>query len=345
MFNNGKKRIGAGLRQDSLPPGTGNNAKARFLTDHRIPQSEKWKRATTYTGSQQFHGYLGALLHAVRVAFGWRKYDILITANIQHALLYCLVKRLWRFRAPRIMVLEARLDDPLPTVRWKVKRTLQRFAFQSVDLICVSARQEIDLYGERLGLAASKFEFVPWHTNILEPTLIPSDGGYVFSAGRTGRDWETFFGAVDGMPWKVVVVSSKALIRVNSLPQNVTAYFDIPYSEYLELLKNARVVIVPLESHVYSSGQVAFLEAMALGKPVIATDVVGTKDYIKDGNNGLLVPPYSETDIRHAIQRLFNDDALSDRIRRRALDGVIVRHTLDAYVSTILRLASERAHQ
>lgn len=312
----------------------------RILTDHRIPQSDRWQLATELTDRRRFPGYIGALLHTIRVAFGWRKYDVLITANIQHALVSCLIKRLWPFGAPRIMVLETRMDDPSPTLKWKAKRALQRFAFQSVDLICVSARQEIDIYGERLRLPTNKFQFVPWHTNVLDPQVASSEGDYIFSAGRTGRDWHTFLDAVRGMPWKVVVVSSRAAMPLHSVPDNVTVYSDIPHSQYLHLLENARVVVVPLETHVYSSGQVAFLEAMALGKPVVATDVVGTEDYIEDNVNGLLVPPYSSGAIREAIRRILGDHELADRMRRRAVERVIERHTLDAYVSTILRLAT-----
>jgi len=278
-------------------------------------------------------------MHAIRVALEWRRDDVMISANIQHAMLYCLIKRLWPFSAPKIMVLEARLDDPSPGLRWKAKRALQRFAFHSVDLICVSAQQEIDIYSERLGLDPDKFRFVPWHTNILNPGRVSSDGGYVFSAGRTGRDWDTFLDAVNDMPWEVVVVSSAALTRHRAVPKNVTIYSDIPYSQYLELLHGARVVVVPLECHVYSSGQVAFLEGMALGKPVVATDVIGTRDYINHNENGLLVAPYSVSDIRDAIQRILTDEPLSERIRQGAIDSVMARHTLGAYVDRILQLA------
>ena len=67
------------------------------------------------------------------------------------------------------------------------------------------------------------------------------------------------------------------------------------------------MVLVPLEAHVYSSGQVVILEAMALGKPVITSRVLGTEDYVVDGVDGLLVPPADAEALRQAMLAFLND--------------------------------------
>lgn len=313
---------------------------SQIITDHRIPQSAIWGQSTNLIGPQKFPGYLGAFLHAVRVALSWRKHDVLISANIRHAVFYCLMKRLLPFHAPRIIVLEARLDDPSSSIGWKAKRALQRFSMQTVDLICVSAKREITIYSERLNVPPSKFRFVPWHTNVLVPRKIAADQGYVFSAGRTGRDWPTFLDAMRGLPWEGVIVCGSDSLHKEALPPNVNVYSNIPYPEYLRLLEGARVVVVPLETHVYSSGQVAFLEAMALGKPIIATNTIGTEDYIRHAENGLLVEPNSAVMMRDAIIEIMSDRITEEKLRQAAFDTIISNHTLDMYVETILALAN-----
>ena len=52
------------------------------------------------------------------------------------------------------------------------------------------------------------------------------------------------------------------------------------------------------------------LEALATGTPVIATAVGGIPEVVRDGENGLLVPPRDIAAIASAIDRLVHDDAL-----------------------------------
>ncbi len=59
------------------------------------------------------------------------------------------------------------------------------------------------------------------------------------------------------------------------------------------------------------------VEAMAMGRPVVATRVGGIPDLITDGENGLLVEPHSPPQLAAAIQTLADDPELCRRIGRR----------------------------
>jgi len=54
----------------------------------------------------------------------------------------------------------------------------------------------------------------------------------------------------------------------------------------------------------------SLLEAMAMGKPVIATDVGGNKDVIVDGENGFLVPPGNPSSISSNLKGLIEREDL-----------------------------------
>ncbi len=56
------------------------------------------------------------------------------------------------------------------------------------------------------------------------------------------------------------------------------------------------------------------LEAMSLGKAVIASNIGGVKEIIEDGVNGLLVEPNRPEQITEKILYLFNDPAIYDRM-------------------------------
>ncbi len=71
----------------------------------------------------------------------------------------------------------------------------------------------------------------------------------------------------------------------------------------------------------------ALLEAMATGLPVVATDVGGCGEVIRDGHNGLLVAPGRPELIAGAIKRLACDEGL-----RRSL-GHQARRTIEEHFS------------
>jgi glycosyltransferase involved in cell wall biosynthesis len=85
------------------------------------------------------------------------------------------------------------------------------------------------------------------------------------------------------------------------------------------------VVVVP--SVVDRAGNVdglpnALLEALAAGKPVVASRVAGIPDVVEDGRNGLLVPEKDEGALAAALLRLRREPEtrrqLSAEARRRA---------------------------
>ncbi|GAA2281332.1 glycoside hydrolase [Streptomyces ruber] len=64
------------------------------------------------------------------------------------------------------------------------------------------------------------------------------------------------------------------------------------------------------------------LEAMASGLPVVSTDVVGVVDCVRDGVNGLLVPPRDPQALAGAVGRLLDDAPLRHRLAGTALRQV-----------------------
>jgi len=56
------------------------------------------------------------------------------------------------------------------------------------------------------------------------------------------------------------------------------------------------------------------MEAMATGRPVIASDIGGMADMVADGESGLLVPPGDVAALRAAIERLLADPSLRERM-------------------------------
>ena len=64
------------------------------------------------------------------------------------------------------------------------------------------------------------------------------------------------------------------------------------------------------------------IEALALGKPVIATMVGGIPEVVKDGFNGLLIPARSPKDVVKALYMLLNDEKLYSELSKNAAKSV-----------------------
>ena len=66
----------------------------------------------------------------------------------------------------------------------------------------------------------------------------------------------------------------------------------------------------------------SLIEAMAAGKPVVATRVGAVPDIVEDGRSGLLVPPEDPAALAEAIARLLNDRAAAARLGAQAQQRV-----------------------
>lgn len=80
------------------------------------------------------------------------------------------------------------------------------------------------------------------------------------------------------------------------------------------LLANCDLFVLPSQQEGLPLG---VLEAMASGKPVIATAVGGTGEAVVDGDTGVLVPPADPAALAHAIGTLLRNPALAQRLAAR----------------------------
>jgi glycosyltransferase involved in cell wall biosynthesis len=89
-----------------------------------------------------------------------------------------------------------------------------------------------------------------------------------------------------------------------------------------EVLKLLRAADAGLLTSAWENLPHSILETLAVGTPVVATAVGGVPEVVRDGENGLLVPPGDVPAIAAAIRRLADDETLRGALASRAAASV-----------------------
>jgi glycosyltransferase involved in cell wall biosynthesis len=184
----------------------------------------------------------------------------------------------------------------------------------------LSPSEALALEARELGLRAPRV--VPSGVAIPEAVRPPDDPPHALFVGRLSEEKgiEEFLEATEGMP-RVVVGDGPLRDRV---PEAVGF---VPPSELGAYYERAGVVVCPSRREGYG---VVAREAMAYGRPVVATAAGGLVDAVEDGRTGLVVVPRDPAALRAAIERLLGDEELRDRLGAAARETARSRFSWDA---------------
>ena len=91
----------------------------------------------------------------------------------------------------------------------------------------------------------------------------------------------------------------------------------IPNELVPKLFKQAKVVVLPYVYHQGHSGVLTI--AFSFGKPVVVTNVGSLPELVKNGREGLVVPPKNPKALADAIIKILEDDKLRKKMSRNAL--------------------------
>ena len=195
-----------------------------------------------------------------------------------------------------------------------------RFFLRQVDQFVVHSRGEIDTLNRWFGIPRDKIAFVPLQRAPIALTAEEDTANpFVLAMGSANRDYATLVEAIRGLPFRLVLVAAPRSLLGLDIPGNVEVVNGLTVQQCRELGQRARINIVPLADVATASGQVTIVEALRMGRPLIATRGVGSIDYIVDGENALLVDARDGPGLRQAITRLWDDGPLREMLSRNAL--------------------------
>ena len=228
---------------------------------------------------------------------------------------------------------------------YRLLRAVETFVLRRADrivVICGGLKQELI----QRGIAASKIAVVPNGVNTADfPPLRGKDAGVLQRYGLNGQVTIGFIGSLfqfEGLDSllaavphlrrqqpgvKVLIVGAGeqepalrraadaaglggSVIFTGRVPhEQVHAYYSVmDVLVYPRLSRRITELVTPLKP----------LEAMALGRPVVASDVGGLRELVTDGETGLLFKAGDPQDLAAKCLRVATDRALAERLTRQA---------------------------
>jgi GT2 family glycosyltransferase/glycosyltransferase involved in cell wall biosynthesis len=111
--------------------------------------------------------------------------------------------------------------------------------------------------------------------------------------------------------------------------ENLTVTRALSHAEALAKLEAADVIVSPSRDEAMPT--VTILEAMSLGKAIIASNVGGATEAFSDGENALLVRPEAADELATAIRRLIEKPALVPQLGRKARESYERNFTMERF--------------
>lgn len=252
---------------------------------------------------------------------------VLSTVGVEAALMALLIKA--RSRSTKVVV----FDFLAP--RRELPRRLAHLLVGCIDRFLVIRSGDVAMLSRRFGVPGERCVFLPWPVRADQVPAEVREDGYVYSAGWAHRDWGTLVSALD----QEHLVAKIAPGRAVDIPERSRGRIEVvempPPDIGRSLAARATVVAVVMEETDLPAGPLVLLDAMAAGKAVVATAVNGTRDYVRDGETGLVVPPGDAFALGHALARVSGDADLRAALGRAARADVLDRCSVHQFWRTI----------
>jgi len=176
-------------------------------------------------------------------------------------------------------------------------------------------------------------------TEEYEPVL---DGGrYALYFGRLSREKgiETLLQAhthlSDEIPLKIVGTGPLERDLRDRFP-NAEFLGYRTGDELIRLIQEAAFVVVP--SEWYENCSMVVLEAMALGKPVIASRIGGIPEQVEDGKTGLLFDMGNGSELAHKMMVAWESPELRKRMGMAAREKLEEEYSLERHCTDLLHI-------
>jgi glycosyltransferase involved in cell wall biosynthesis len=341
-------------------------AEARIMRDrgHRLllacdPRGELYQRARgqgfavfplKFGGPGNFSAWL-----ALRRLLKQERVDLLNTHSSLDSWVGFLV---WLTLGRRVKLVRTRHLSTQVAPNWPTRRL-----YQAPAAVITTGQGISELLHQRLGVPRERLRAIPTGVSLADFAPRPPDpglaarlhlpaGAFVFGSISVLRSWkghlylleafkelreevhQAFLLIVGDGPYRPVIEDKIQALGLGEEVRLVGHQDAVP--EWLALM-DAFV----MASYANEGVPQALLQALAMGKPVVAATTGGIPEVIVPEETGLLVPPRDSRALAQAMSRLARDPALRETLSRRGPELVASRYSLDHMADALEALYAE----
>ena len=222
------------------------------------------------------------------------------------------------------------------------RRALLAASLRSAAALVCLGRTQRERAIELVGLEPDRVHVVLLGADIdwFEPRPRPAEAElYVLTVGKDlARDLATFAEAIARLGVRAEIIGHPRTLEGVRLPPSARVRSNVSAAELRDAYAGAACVVVPQRPDDYqygseSGGLTTVCEALAMGRPIVATDRGVLHDYLEPDE---LVPPGDPAALAAAIEAAIGDEARGERSRRRAEERHSTRRFAEG-IAPILR--------
>lgn len=332
-----KAQVATGTAPDTALLGTNHLSRCGICCEWLDPPTEsprllQWLRSRAGVETHIERNLLQQASGLARV----RDFEALLVFSNENTILPCLSKRILRLRELKVFAMDLQVNQQVPfpaLVRWLLRSATKLMVFSH------SIKQNL----LRLGVPDENVEFIPYG---VDADFFQPEAGFskdsILSVGQAYRDYGTLLRAIDDrwattilttgprLPSRIQGIDGKALQDEVTTRRNLRVE-SVDYLTLRERYRDAGIVVLPLFPSTLCVGLTSLLEAMAMGKAIIVSDIPFVHDYIDDGRTGVLVRPQDSEDLRSKATELLQDGS-----ERKRLGDAARREVVSKFSSEVL---------
>ena len=212
-------------------------------------------------------------------------------------------------------------------------------SYEHVDAFIAPSRYMQESIARRIPKNRIKLLYNGIDTNDVKGT--GADEGYVLYLGRLVREKgvETLLKAHQNstLGWELVVAGTGPLLDVLKAQYNPSIFVGYLAGDVLkEMINRASVVVIP--SEWYENCPMSVLEAMAYGKPIVASRIGGIPELVADGKTGLLFESGQSTELTALLDKLMSSEVLRKTMGLAGRKRVNNLFSLDKHHSGLMQI-------
>jgi glycosyltransferase involved in cell wall biosynthesis len=230
--------------------------------------------------------------------------------------------------------------------RWKValKRRIIAIASAWCELILTVAKDQATAFGLMLNRkpgTTQSFRYgvdVDFFNQLFEKKQATFKPRTIFCPGSAYRDEDVLLQSISDLEIKVtqymLVDFHRGQSRNNSPSIKqvgkavVSTVFNVPYQDYIKACLEANVVVISVYNKDKPAGLTALLECMALGRPVVITQGLSSRDYVVNGVTALEYCPGDAEDLKNKIRLLLETPGLAEALGQNAREAILKEYNL-----------------